>query len=170
MRNGKIISAIQRWFGVTKGEIIFAALMLGGLIIGLLYKINNSEKETALSKMQQVKLYASLDSLAEARRTTYIGTDLDGNIVPELAKGDTIVKPEFEFPKSEKKKLPTVPVNINTASKTELMTLPGVGEKTAVLIIDYRDRTPFRKKEDLMKIKGIGKKKLEKVYNYIVVE
>lgn len=170
MRNGKIISAIQRLFGVTKAEIIFAAVMIGGLIIGLLFKINKTEENTTLDQVQQDRLYKALDSLAEVRKTTFIGTDLQGNTVPELAKGDTIVEPEFEFPQSEKKKLPTVPVNINTASKTELMTLPGVGEKTAVLIIEHRDRIPFRKKEDLMKIKGIGKKKLEKVINYIVVE
>ena len=48
-------------------------------------------------------------------------------------------------------------VNINTADKTELTTLYGIGEVKAQAIIDYRtQRGPFRKIEDLVQVKGIG--------------
>lgn len=47
-------------------------------------------------------------------------------------------------------------VNINTASKEELMTLPGVGESKAAQIIQYREaHGAFQKIEDVMKISGI---------------
>ena len=50
-------------------------------------------------------------------------------------------------------------VNINTASSAELQSLPRIGEKVAQRIIDFRkEHGPFKKIEDLMKVKGIGEK------------
>ena len=54
-------------------------------------------------------------------------------------------------------------VNINTASAEELMSLNGIGEKTAEAIIEYRKNTPFEKPEDIMNVKGIGEKKYENI-------
>ena len=52
-------------------------------------------------------------------------------------------------------------VNLNTADATTLDRLPGIGPATARAIIDYRTRTgPFSSLDDLMKIDGIGPKKL----------
>ncbi len=52
-------------------------------------------------------------------------------------------------------------ININTATKAQLITLKYVGEKLAEKIIDHRKETPFKTPEDLMKVKGIGPKVLE---------
>jgi len=61
-------------------------------------------------------------------------------------------------------------VNINTASAEELQTLPGVGEATARAIIQERtDKGPFKSKEDLMRVSGIGEKKFAKVKELICV-
>ena len=49
-------------------------------------------------------------------------------------------------------------VNINTASKSELMKLKGVGKELAEKIIEYREKNgPFKKPEEIRKITGIGK-------------
>ena len=62
-------------------------------------------------------------------------------------------------------------VNINTASAELLDTLPGIGPATAQKILDYRETNgPFQTKEDLLNINGIGKEKLNAIYDLITVE
>ncbi len=62
-------------------------------------------------------------------------------------------------------------ININKAPFSELIKLKGVGVKTASRIIDYRaENGPFFYKEDLMKIRGIGRSKFELIEKDIIVE
>ena len=62
-------------------------------------------------------------------------------------------------------------VNINTATVEELKTLKGVGEKKAEAIIEYRKKNgSFQTKEDLMKVRGIGKKLFESFQERIVMQ
>ncbi len=49
-------------------------------------------------------------------------------------------------------------ININTASKEELVTLKHIGEKIADRIIEYRKLHPFKSTDDIMEVKGIGEK------------
>ena len=61
-------------------------------------------------------------------------------------------------------------ININTATKEELMKLKGVGEAKAVLIITYRENNGgFKEITDLMKIKGIKQKFFDKIKDNICV-
>lgn len=60
-------------------------------------------------------------------------------------------------------------ININTCSKDELMTLTGIGDKTAESIIEYRNKNKFEKIEDLMKINGIGSQKFENIKEKITI-
>ena len=61
-------------------------------------------------------------------------------------------------------------ININTADRQTLMTLPGIGESTADAIIDYRSSHVFEKEEDLMNVQGIGESKFNKVRSMICVD
>ena len=50
-------------------------------------------------------------------------------------------------------------VNLNTATKDELVALPGIGPAKAQAIVDYRTQHgPFKAVEDVRKVKGIGEK------------
>ncbi|MCR5803624.1 MAG: helix-hairpin-helix domain-containing protein [Clostridia bacterium] len=60
-------------------------------------------------------------------------------------------------------------ININTADKEMLKTLPGIGDVMADSIIEYRQDNVFEEKEDLMNVKGIGQSKYDKVKDLICV-
>jgi competence protein ComEA len=47
-------------------------------------------------------------------------------------------------------------IDLNRASVTELMRLPGVGEKRAQAIVAARAKQPFRRAEDVVAVKGLG--------------
>ncbi len=59
-------------------------------------------------------------------------------------------------------------ININQAGRDELIKLPGVGGVLARRIIEYRNqRGVFSSIDELIKVKGIGDKKLEKIKKHI---
>ncbi len=60
-------------------------------------------------------------------------------------------------------------IDINTASATELATLPGIGESKAQAIIEYRAADPFKSVEGLKKVKGIGDKTFESLRPNLMV-
>lgn len=60
-------------------------------------------------------------------------------------------------------------INLNTATAAQLDQLPGVGEKAAIKIIEFRKKTPFQRPEEIVKVKGFGKKKFEKLKPYLAV-
>lgn len=62
-------------------------------------------------------------------------------------------------------------VNINSASESDLIKLPGIGKKTASEIINYRNKNgKFENINDLLKVKGIGKSKFDKIKSRIIVK
>ncbi|MGH1394172.1 MAG: phospholipase D-like domain-containing protein [Trichormus sp.] len=58
-------------------------------------------------------------------------------------------------------------VNVNTASREELATLPGVGEKLAERIIVLRQKNKFNSLQDLEKVPGISKRMIDNWQGYI---
>ncbi len=61
-------------------------------------------------------------------------------------------------------------ININQADAKTLITLKGIGKDRALKIIEYRENNgPFQKIEDIMKVKGIGRKVFEKNKDVISV-
>jgi len=62
------------------------------------------------------------------------------------------------------------PIDLNRATISELVQLPGVGEVIAKRIVDFREEHgPFKRVDDLMKVKGIGEKSLDKIRPYVRV-
>ncbi len=62
-------------------------------------------------------------------------------------------------------------ININKSGIDEISKLPGIGFTYAQEIIIYREKYGnFKTKEDIMKVKGIGIKKYEKIKNFITID
>ena len=91
-------------------------------------------------------------------------------IVPQ--KGEEVNSELAQSPASQKKEVGKEgKVNINTATVEELKTLKGIGEKKAEAIIEYRKKNgSFKNKEELMKVRGIGKKLYESFQERVIVQ
>ncbi len=73
-----------------------------------------------------------------------------------------------DFVSSQKKKNNII--NINTATQTELETLPGIGPSLALKIINYRaENGKFSNISDIKNVSGIGESKFNEIKDYIVV-
>jgi competence protein ComEA len=96
-----------------------------------------------------VALFAALRPIAATAQTS----------VPPRPSGHSTAKPAL-----------TAPLNINTASATELEALPGIGAKTAARIVEYRQKNgPFKKVEELMNVRGVGEKNFLKLKPQITI-
>ena len=61
-------------------------------------------------------------------------------------------------------------INLNTATASELMTLPGIGEVMARRVIEYREQSgPFRRAQDIIIIDGFSERKYRDIAQLICV-
>ncbi len=72
---------------------------------------------------------------------------------------------------SPRKEPPAKPLDLNAATIEQLQQLPGIGPTTAKAIVRFRENSgPFRRVEDLLAIRGITKRKLEKLRPYVTIQ
>ena len=61
-------------------------------------------------------------------------------------------------------------INLNSATASQIADLPGIGVKTAELIVQYRVKNgPFKKIEEVMNIRGVGEKSFLRIKDRITV-
>jgi len=71
---------------------------------------------------------------------------------------------------AEKKPLgPGERIDLNSATAAELMRLPGVGKKRAEAIVAARDKRPFRKTDEVLRVKGLSQPWFTKVKGMLTV-
>lgn len=62
-------------------------------------------------------------------------------------------------------------INVNTATAEQLMMLPGIGEKTALAIVSYREANgPFKTVDDVARVKGVSRKKIDKIRSSLALQ
>ena len=83
---------------------------------------------------------------------------------------DTAEQPEQNGPERPDSMLEGERINLNEADLYDLQRLPGIGEKRAQDILEYRQNNgPFQNIEELMQVKGIGEGILEELRDYVTV-
>ena len=69
-----------------------------------------------------------------------------------------------------KKIPPSAPLDLNTATAAQLAQVPGIGASSAKAIVQFRQKSgPLERVEDLLSIRGISARKLEKIRPYVTV-
>ena len=89
-----------------------------------------------------------------------------GLAVPAMAQAPKEVKKEAVPVETKKEMAPKEKIDINTATAMELQELPGIGPKLAEKIVKNR---PYKKIDDLVAKKVLGKKKFAKIKDLITV-
>jgi len=76
----------------------------------------------------------------------------------------------FVFAHALQKQGPIGKVNINTATRTELMQIPKIGEKMAERIVEFRKANgPFSRVEEILNVKGMGEKSFLSIRHQLTV-
>ena len=66
--------------------------------------------------------------------------------------------------------VPAGKLNLNSATAAQLVGLPGIGEKLAARILEYRQKAgSFKSAQELMNVKGIGEKTFQKLQGFLSV-
>lgn len=154
-----ILERINIKIGFTKNELRVFLFLVVAFVIGA-----------------GIKIYKTSTDERSGRTLDYSESDAQFHSLSQntsLAQGNNILTQENITPSSlQKKSLPKEKsIHLNKADKTELMKLPGIGAITAEAIIKYREENDgFDHINQLLNVKGIGKKKFEKIAPYLTLE
>lgn len=145
----RLLEILQQKIGFTRKEalavLVLSAVFLAGT--GIRWLQSNQSRPS-----QKQFDYSRSDSVYTARSKTPPSSS--DSLSPRSA-----VKPS--------RKTNSI-VNINSATKSQLMSLPGIGPSYADRIIEYRSgRGSFATLDELLNVKGIGKKKLEQLRPFV---
>lgn len=160
----RFITGIQKHLGITRSEAIavtfIAAVLSIGSVGSRLWPTSSTHEHVTAERISQM-----LDSLESDRLKSEGGSTVPPEDVPEPNRHHGGESGSLSRPITTLSKV----VNLNSASISELESLPGIGPAMARRIIEARVRRPFTCAEDLLNVKGIGEKKLAKLLPYVKV-
>jgi comEA protein len=165
-----MIRKISKKLTLTETEVKVMLFLLVILSIGLGAKyLFLSEKITQYQEFD----YSQEDSLFALMGKQDTGKSLKGNTVVIVDSEQEVLDfNKKNFSESRNFKISAEKsININKAGINELVQLPGIGEKTALNIIEYRKaHGAINSLQDLLNISGIGSSKLTKIKDYITFD
>jgi competence protein ComEA len=167
----KSLEKFSKKIGFTSTEtnviLFILTACLVGIAVNIIKDITNDKKFLEFDYKQEDSLFNAATGGSGIEDSTVIQTEKKIASKPELmdfTKG-------FKSNTTEKTYSLRKKINLNKANISELMRLPGLGQKTAGALIDYRNKHGrIKSMDELLNIKGIGKKKLEKIKNLILIE
>jgi len=157
--------------GFTETEIIVILFLSGLFLIGFVFvefiKDNNGEENIFVDYTKEDSLFAFYSSNGSL--------DIEDKEAPEkdeeIKKQVLELQDNFSYEKKDIESLKEKSININTAGVDELVLLPGIGEKTAKKIIEFRTESgTFKRLDELMEVKGIGEVKFNKIKKFLYIE
>ncbi len=156
--------------GFTVTEIKVLLFLTAVFTAGLLYRAYNTDYERPDYKnfdyTSEERLFEQSDD-AKDKETAGLSDDKYIDSKQEVLDFNT-----SNFHKKEAEKLPgEKTININTVGIEDLVRLPGIGEKTAQKIIDFRiNKGRFANLEELMQVKGIGKTRFNNIEKFLYID
>ena len=124
-------------------------------------------KGVGKSKLEKIKPLVTVGAPPAAQAPAAAGAAAGAAASKSTTAAPAAQKAPAQAKQAAKTAAPMGPVNLNTASKEQLVALPGIGEKKAQAIIDGR---PYQKTEDIMKVKGIKQGTYNKIKDKITVQ
>lgn len=125
---------------------------------GLVELPSNSRVIDAVNLAGGLKKDADLDKINLAKKLA----DEEKIYIPKIGEEETTMENYTNMESSSGDK-----ININTCTKEELTSLPGIGEVLAGRILEYREQNPFNTIDDIKNVSGIGEKKFESIKELI---
>jgi len=165
-----VFEKLSRIIGFTETEIKVLLFLILVFTAGLAYK----EYKLSPEKVD----YTNFDYSAEEKLFKQLNDDEKPPIggseddVYIDSKQEVLDFNTSNFHKKEAVKLPGLKsININTAGLKDLVILPGIGEKTAAKIIEFRNlKGGFNNLKELLEVKGIGKTRFNNIEKFLYIE
>jgi competence protein ComEA len=165
-----MLEQLSKKIGLTQTELKISLFVIIIFLFGLTYKVFFDKQDTVP--------YQVFDYTEEDEK--FYGSSKDTSLVNFQKSDEKEVDYKQEvldfnsqsFDNIQKKNLPAEKsINLNSAKFEELVNLPGIGEKTAQKIIEYREQHKrFKNINELLNVKGIGEAKLAKIKKYIFID
>lgn len=174
-KNSRIIDVINKAGGLTKNADVSLLNLSKKVIDEMNIKIYSKNevkaaKENLTKEREVIEIIKEIEKECICPDVNVVCSDSNKNDAviekEDLVESDNIINKEENNNDNEDN---ISLININSASKEELMSIPNIGESKADKIIEYRNTNKFEKIEDIQNVSGIGEAIFEKIKDYITV-